>query len=124
MAFTAAQIPNIEHRRFPAELAGSLYPEGIPLYPESELARLITDLRIDLMAFSYRDVSHSDVMHRASMATARGADFVLIGATCTMPRPRKPVPLAGLIPICVQTDTGHWKSPLPPLLKGKNACGF
>lgn len=91
MAFTAAQIPNIEHRRFPAELAGDLYPEGIPIHPESEMARLITDLRIDLVAFSYSDVSHADVMHRASIAMAHGADFVLIGATYTMLRSRKPV---------------------------------
>lgn len=91
VAFTATQIPNIERRRFPAELAGDLYPEGIPIHPESDMARLIVELRIDLVAFSYSDVSHADVMHRAAIAMAHGADFMLIGATYTMLRSRKPV---------------------------------
>jgi len=91
IAFTAAQIPNIEGRRYPPELAGEGYPDGIPIFPESALADLITEHRIDLVAFSYSDVPHEEVMHKASLAMAGGADFILIGATYTMLRSVKPV---------------------------------
>jgi predicted GTPase len=90
-AFTAAQIPSIEGRRYPPELAGDAYPEGIPIHPESELAGLIRSHKADLVVFSYSDIPHVDVMHKASMVMAEGADFILIGATYTMLRSRKPV---------------------------------
>ncbi len=90
-AFTAAQIPNIEGRRYPPELSGKLYPEGVPIRPEEELRSLIRAHKIELVAFSYSDMPHVEVMHRASLAMAEGADFILIGATYTMLRSRKPV---------------------------------
>jgi predicted GTPase len=102
IAFTAAQIPTIEGRVYPEELSGRLYPEGIPIYPESQLAGLIRDQRVDLVAFSYSDVPHVEVMHKASIAMAEGADFILIGATYTMLRSKKPV-----IAVCaVRTGSG------------------
>lgn len=91
VAFTAAQIPRIEGRLYPAELCGQLYPQGIPIYPEAKLADLIRQNKVDLVAFSYSDVPHVEVMHKASIAMAEGADFMLIGATYTMLRSRKPV---------------------------------
>ncbi len=91
VAFTATQIPNIEGRRYPSELAGKGYPDGIPIYPESALSSLIAEHRVDLVAFSYSDVPHEEVMHKASLAMAGGADFILIGATYTMLRSNKPV---------------------------------
>ncbi len=101
-AFTAAQIPNIEGRRYPPELAGRMYPKGIPIYPEEQLPVLIREHKIDLVAFSYSDVPHTEVMHKASTAMAGGADFTLIGATYTMLRARKPV-----IAVCaVRTGCG------------------
>jgi predicted GTPase len=91
VAFTATQIPDIDGRRYPAELCGEGYPDGIPIFPESDLTPLIRDNRVDLVAFSYSDIAHVDVMHKASAAMAAGADFVLIGATYTMLRSVKPV---------------------------------
>lgn len=91
VAFTAAQIPDIEGRLYPAELAGDMYPEGIRIYPEEQLAALIRAHKVDLVAFSYSDVPHVQVMHKASAAMAGGADFILIGATYTMLRAQKPV---------------------------------
>jgi len=91
VAFTATQIPDIDGRLYPPALAGELYPEGVPIYHEKELAPLIRKYKVDLVAFSYSDVPHTDVMHKASLAMAEGADFILIGATYTMLRSRKPV---------------------------------
>ncbi|MCG6879512.1 MAG: cyclic 2,3-diphosphoglycerate synthase [Deltaproteobacteria bacterium] len=91
VAFTATQIPSIETRKYPPELSGDAYPEGIPIHPEERLRQLIRDHRVDLVAFSYSDVPHEEVMHKASLAMAHGADFVLIGATYTMLKSRKPV---------------------------------
>ncbi len=91
VAFTAAQIPRIEGRLYPQELCGKLYPDGIPIHPEVELANLIRQHKVDLVAFSYSDVPHVEVMHKASIAMAEGADFILIGATYTMLRSKKPV---------------------------------
>jgi predicted GTPase len=91
VAFTATQIPNIEGRVYPAQLAGSKYPDGIPIYPEGELARLIDDLAVDQVIFAYSDISHEYVMHRASMVLAAGADFRLMGAGTTMLHSSKPV---------------------------------
>lgn len=102
IAFTAAQIPKIEGRLYPPELAGSLYPNGIPIYPEGDMAQLIREHHVDLVAFSYSDVSYTEVMHRASIATAEGADFILIGTTYTMLRSTKPV-----VAVCaVRTGAG------------------
>jgi predicted GTPase len=91
VAYTATQIPNIEGRRYPSELAGRLYPHGIPIYPENELSRLIRDLQVDQVVFSYSDVSHQYVMDKASLALAAGADFRLIGGKATMLKSIKPV---------------------------------
>ncbi len=91
VAFTAAQIPNIAGRRYPPELAGALYPDGIPIYPEEELPRLIRDLGVDEVVFAYSDVSHQHVMERAAIALAFGADFRLLGPQTTMLPSQKPV---------------------------------
>jgi predicted GTPase len=91
VAFTATQIPDIEGRLYPPELAGKLYTEGIPIHPEEELSHLIQKHKVDLVAFSYSDVPHIEVMHKASVVMAGGADFMLIGATYTMLRSKKPV---------------------------------
>ncbi len=91
VAFTATQIPNIEGRTYPPELAGHLYPDGIPIYPESELTNLIRSKGIDLVVFSYSDVSHEYVMHKASEVLAAGADFRLMGSKTTMLKSSKPV---------------------------------
>jgi predicted GTPase len=91
IAFTAAQIPKIEARLYPVELAGELYPKGIPVFPEGQLAELIRRHQVDLVAFSYSDVPHVEVMHKASIAMAEGADFILIGAPYTMLKAQKPV---------------------------------
>ncbi|MEW6178397.1 MAG: cyclic 2,3-diphosphoglycerate synthase [Chloroflexota bacterium] len=102
VAFTATQIPNIEGRRYPAELAGSLYPEGIPIYPESELSDLIRTLRVDQVVFAYSDVSHEYVMHKASEVLAAGADFRLMGVKGTQLKSNKPV-----VSVCaVRTGSG------------------
>ena len=91
IAFTASQIPSIENRVYPPELAGGLYPDGVPIYPEVQLPDLIREHRVDLVALSYSDIPHIEVMHKASIAMANGADFILIGATYTMLRAKKPV---------------------------------
>lgn len=91
VAFTATQIPNIEGRVYPAELAGKLYPNGIPIYPEEELPELIKKYDVDEVVFAYSDVSHEYVMHKASIANAAGADFKLMGPKHTMLKSTKPV---------------------------------
>jgi predicted GTPase len=91
VAFTAAQIPGIENRLFPPELAGPLYPKGIPIFPEKDLADIIRRERIDQAVFAYSDISHVEVMHRASMAQAAGADFLFLGPDRTMLRAAVPV---------------------------------
>jgi len=102
VAFTAAQIPNIEGRTYPPELAGRLYPQGIPIYPESELARLIREKQVDQVIFAYSDVPHEAVMHKASIALAAGADFRLMGGKTTMLKSTRPV-----IAVCaVRTGAG------------------
>jgi predicted GTPase len=93
-----------QHRalRYRAELSGSLYPRGIPIYPESELARLIRELDVDQVVFAYSDVSHQYVMDKASIALAAGADFRLLGGKQTMLRSTKPV-----VAVCaVRTGSG------------------
>jgi predicted GTPase len=84
VVFTATQIPGIEGRVYPSELAGDLYPDGIPIEPEGDLERVIATNGIDEVVFSYSDVSHEDVMHVGSRALAAGADFVLLGPSSTM----------------------------------------
>jgi predicted GTPase len=102
VAFTATQIPNIEGRRYPPELAGRLYPDGIPIYPEEELTDLVRRYQVDQVVFAYSDVSHEYVMHKASQALVAGADFRLMGTGSTMLTSRKPV-----IAVCaVRTGSG------------------
>src|SRR3954468_20922260 len=84
VAFTATQIPNIDDRRYPAELAGSLYPEGIPILPESALEQLVREPEIDSVIFSYSGVTHELVMHIGSRALAAGASSPLLSPQETM----------------------------------------
>ena len=97
VAFTATQIPDIEGRLYPPELAGSLYPQGIPIYPENDLAALIRQQAIDEVVFAYSDVSHEYVMHKASLVLAAGADYRLIGPRLTMLKSSKPVVGVGAV---------------------------
>lgn len=102
VAFTATQIPDIEGRIFPVELAGKRYPNGIPIYPEDDLKELIAKYEVDEVVFSYSDISHEYVMHKACMISVLGADFVLLSAQNTMLKSTKPV-----IAICaVRTGSG------------------
>ncbi|HVQ91822.1 MAG TPA: cyclic 2,3-diphosphoglycerate synthase [Mycobacteriales bacterium] len=91
VAFTAAQIPGIDNRRYPPALAGSLYPDGIPIVPEGQLVDLVRREEIDEVVLAYSDLSHLDVMHKASIAMAAGADFRLIGPKAAMLRSSRPV---------------------------------
>ncbi len=91
VAFTATQIPDIDGRQYPAKLAGKLYQKGIPIYSDANLAGLIKENKIDLVAFSYSDIPHVEVMHKASIVTANGADFIMIGASYTMIKSRKKI---------------------------------
>ena len=101
-AFTATQIPNISERKYPFELAGKLYPNGIQIYPEEELTKLINEFKIDVVCFSYSDVPHEYVMHKASEVIAAGADFWLLGYDKTAISSSKPV-----ISVCaVRTGSG------------------
>ncbi|MBM3130924.1 MAG: GTPase [Chloroflexi bacterium] len=102
VAFTATQIPNIEGRHYPAELAGKLYPHGIPIFPEADLVKLIREFKVDQVVFAYSDVPHEYVMHKASTVLATGADFRLMGGKTTMVKSSKPV-----VAICaVRTGAG------------------
>jgi predicted GTPase len=103
-AFTATQIPDIHGRKYPAELAGKLYPEGIPIYDEADLAGLIKKFAIEEVVFSYSDVPYQYVMNRSALVNALGADFVLLGYDKTKLKSSKPV-----ISICA-TRTGCGKS--------------
>lgn len=97
VAFTAAQIPDIDGRKYPKELAGELYPDGIPIYSQDELPGLIKDLAVDICAFSYSDVSYQQVMAVSAIVNAAGADFLLIGPRETMIKSIKPVIAVGAI---------------------------
>ncbi|MEO0285946.1 MAG: cyclic 2,3-diphosphoglycerate synthase [candidate division WOR-3 bacterium] len=102
VAFTATQIPDIAGRKYPPELAGKLYPEGVPIYHEDELEELIKKYKVDFVVFAYSDVSHEYVMNRASRAMAAGASFMLLGPEHTMIKSSKPV-----ISVCaVRTGSG------------------
>ena len=104
VAFTATQIPNIDGRAYPPVLAGKLYPEGIPIWDEADTAKLIKEHNIDLVVFSYSDVSYDYLMHRGALANACGADFMIMGTKHTQVESTKPV-----ISICA-TRTGCGKS--------------
>ena len=91
VAFTATQIPNIDGRKYPSELAGNLYPNGIKIYDEKELSNLIKENNIDEVIFSYSDVTHERVMHNASLVNALGPDFRLLGNDKTMIKSTKPL---------------------------------
>jgi predicted GTPase len=104
VAFTAAQIPNIDDRTYPPELAGDRYPHGIPIRPEAELAELIREHAVDQVVFAYSDVSYADVMHHAARVLAAGADFRLVGMRASALRSRRPV-----VAVCA-TRTGCGKS--------------
>ncbi len=91
VAFTATQIPDIEGRLYPAVLAGSLYPEGIPIYPEKDLFKLIRENNVSEVLFAYSDVTHNYVMSKASEVMAAGANFRLLGPKSTMLKSSKPV---------------------------------
>ena len=84
VCFTATQIPDIDGRQYPPALAGKRYPDGIPIVADSRLAEVVRENKVDLVAFSYSDVRHTEVMHKASIVTAAGADFIIIGAPYTM----------------------------------------
>jgi predicted GTPase len=102
VAFTATQIPDIEGRTYPAELAGKLYPKGIPIYAESDLLKLIREKNVDQVIFAYSDVPHEVVMHKASAVMAAGADFRLMGTKTTQLKSTKPV-----VSVCaVRTGSG------------------
>jgi len=102
ICFTATQIPNIDDRQYPRELAGRLYPHGIPIYPERELLDLIKKHPVDIVVFSYSDISHEYVMHKASKIIAAGADFWLLGMRSSMLLSKRPV-----ISVCaVRTGSG------------------
>lgn len=102
IGFTATQIPNIEERKYPKELAGELYPDGIPIFPENELTSLIKDKNVEFVVFSYSDVSHIYAMHKASEVLAAGAHYLLLGSKDTMLKSEKPI-----IAICaVRTGSG------------------
>ena len=102
VAFTATQIPDIEGRTYPAELAGSRYPKGIPIYAENDLVKLIREKQVDQVVFAYSDVQHEYVMHKASIVLAAGADFRLMGLKSTQIKSIKPV-----VSVCaVRTGSG------------------
>ncbi|MGH9805265.1 MAG: GTPase, partial [Candidatus Acidiferrales bacterium] len=106
VAFTATQIPGIANRAYSPELAGPNYPDGIPIFAEDELEKLIRDKRVDIVVFSYSDVSHETVMHLASRAASAGADFWLLAAEHTQLRAAVPV-----VSVCA-VRTGCGKSPV------------
>jgi predicted GTPase len=102
VAFTAAQIPDIDDRKYPAELAGSLYPDGIPIYSQDKLAELIKELNVDECVFAYSDVSYQNLMNVSAIVNSAGADFTLLGPKSTALKSTKPV-----ISVCaVRTGSG------------------
>ena len=110
VAFTANQIPGVANRRYPAVLAGSRYPDGIPIFPEIKLERLIAEMDVDAVVFSYSDISHQNLMHLASRAVAAGADFWLLGTEHTQLKSVVPV-----VSVCA-VRTGCGKSPVSRLV--------
>jgi predicted GTPase len=118
VAFTATQIPGIENRTYPPILAGSGYPNGIPIYSDKELARIIEENKVDLAVLAYSDLSYNELMHKASIALTAGADFELQGPRSTMIKSRLPVVSVGAV------RTGAGKSTVSrrvcQILKGKS----
>ena len=110
VAFTANQIPGIANRRYPTELAGPLYPAGIPIFEEKDLERLVKEHEIDAAVFSYSDISYPNLMHLASRVVASGADFWLLSSSRTQLKSSVPV-----ISICA-VRTGCGKSPVGRLV--------
>jgi predicted GTPase len=111
VAFTATQVPGIENRCYPASLAGPLYPEGIPIRPETALDALLRDERIDAVVFAYSDIGHDHVMHVASRVLAAGAEFVLPGPARTMLRSTVPVIAVSAVRTgCGKSQTARWLS--------------
>lgn len=111
VAFTATQIPNIAGRRYPASLAGSLYPKGIPIHDESELEVLCKRYGADYVVFAYSDVAHAHVMHVASRALAAGADFVMLGPRRTMLRSKRAViAISAVRTGCGKSQIARWLS--------------
>ena len=109
VAFTAQQIPGISDRRYPAPLAGPLYPDGIPIVPEDELELLCRRADVERVALAYSDLSHADVMHLASRALACGADFTMPGPTRTMLRAARPVIAVSAVRTgCGKSQTARW----------------
>jgi predicted GTPase len=107
VAFTATQIPKIEGRKYPRELSGEFYPKGIPIYPETELTKLIGKHSIDLVVFSYSDVTHEYVMQKGSQALAAGANFALLSPEHTQIKAKCPV-----ISVCaIRTGCGESSFP-------------
>ena len=102
VAFTATQIPNIDGRKYPAKLAGTLYPKGIPIFPEANLPGLIPKLKVDEVVFSYSDVSYNYVMSKASLVMSLGADFKVLGTKETMLKSKVPV----IAVVAVRTGSG------------------
>ncbi len=118
VAFTANQIPNIEGRLYPPELTGKLYPYGIPIYAEHELSKLIHDLQVDQVIFAYSDISHVEVMHKASAVLATGADYCLMGPKQTQLKSNKTVVAIGAVRTgCGKSQTTRY---IADLLKSKN----
>ncbi|HOX78786.1 MAG TPA: cyclic 2,3-diphosphoglycerate synthase [Bacteroidales bacterium] len=97
VAFTAAQIPDIDGRKYPAELAGHLYPDGIPIFAESNLPELIKELKVDICVFSYSDVTYQKVMAISAIVNSAGANFLLLGPRDTMVKSTKPVIAVGAV---------------------------
>lgn len=118
VAFTATQIPDISDRKYPSELSGNLYPDGISIYPEEDLSRLIKEKNIDEVVFAYSDITNSYVMNKAAIVNAAGADFVLMGTEYTQLKSSKPV-----ISVCA-VRTGSGKSQVSrklfEILRNKN----
>jgi predicted GTPase len=112
-AFTATQIPNIDGRKYPGRLAGELYPKGIPIYPESDLTRLISELKIDEVVFSYSDISFQYIMDKASLVMALGADFKLLGNQHTMLKSKVPV----IAVVAARTGSGKSQT-------SRKVCGY
>src|ERR1022692_4657969 len=113
VAFTATQIPDIAGRRYPAELAGRLYPDGIPIFEEKDMEKLVAEYEIDAVVFSYSDVSHQTLMHLASRAVAADVDFWLLGTAHTQIKSTVPV-----VSVCA-VRTGCGKSPVSRLVAGE-----
>lgn len=104
VAFTATQIPGIDDKKYPAALAGKLYPNGIPIHPEEEIVSLIKQHNIDLVVFAYSDQPHEVVMNKGAIVNAAGADFMMMGIATTSVKTTKP-----LITVCA-ARTGCGKS--------------